>query len=66
MADDPLRALVHDLRSPLAIIDGFAALLARDEGGLTPEQRKDYAIRIRTAAGEMRRAIDEAGRAADS
>jgi signal transduction histidine kinase len=57
MADEPdLRALVHDLRSPLAVIDGFASLLARE--GLTDEQRADYARRITEAAGEMRAVLD--------
>lgn len=60
MADEALRALVHDLRSPLAIIDGFAALLAKDDGSLTAEQRADYATRIRAAATEMRTALDTA------
>ena len=54
------RQLVHDLRSPLMVIDGFAALLARDDGSLTDEQRADYAGRIRAAADEMRRLIDRA------
>ena len=58
------RQLVHDLRSPLAIIDGFSALLARDDGSLTAEQRADYAQRIRTAAAEMRAIIDRAADAA--
>ena len=58
-----VRQLVHDLRSPLMIIDGFASLLARDDGALTDEQRADYAARIRTAADEMRRLIDGAAAA---
>jgi K+-sensing histidine kinase KdpD len=56
--DADLRRLIHDLRSPLAIVDGFAALLARDDGSLTAEQRADYAARIRNAATEMRALID--------
>lgn len=32
-----LRALGHDLRTPLAVINGYAQLLQSDE--LTPEQR---------------------------
>jgi signal transduction histidine kinase len=55
---DPIADLVHDLRSPLAIIDGFAALLAKDTGKLTPEQRRDYATRIRNAATDMRGKLD--------
>ena len=63
-ASDAARLLVHDLRSPLMVIDGFAALLAGDEGELTEEQRADYAARIRTAASEMRELIDRAAAAA--
>ena len=62
---DAARQLVHDLRSPLAIIDGFAALLARDDGALTAEQRADYADRIRHAATEMREHIDRAAASLD-
>ena len=62
--DAGARQLVHDLRGPLTIIDGFATLLARDEGALTREQRADYAQRIRAAAAEMRAAIDRVGAAA--
>ena len=54
------RELVHDLRSPLMVIDGFAALLERDTGALTDEQRADYAARIRAAAAEMRTLLDRA------
>ena len=35
--DDELRALGHDLRTPLAVVHGYAQLLSSDE--LTPEQR---------------------------
>jgi signal transduction histidine kinase len=52
------RRLVHDLRSPLAVIDGFSALLERDDGALTAEQRADFARRIRAAAAEMRAVLD--------
>jgi signal transduction histidine kinase len=54
------RDLIHDLRSPLMIIDGFSALLERDDGSLTAAQRADYATRIRAAAAEMRSLIDRA------
>ena len=60
MADVDSRELVHDLRSPLMVIDGFASLLAADDGSLTDEQRADYAARIRAAAAEMRALIDRA------
>lgn len=57
-ADASRRRLLHDLRSPLAIIDGFSALLERDAGTLTDEQRADYLARIRAAAAEMRERLD--------
>jgi K+-sensing histidine kinase KdpD len=61
MADpDPLLALVHDLRSPLMVVDGFATLLARDDGSLSAEQRADFAERIRAAAADMRALLDSA------
>jgi len=58
MTDDPLRRLVHDLRSPLAVVEGFATLITRE--GLSEEQRADYAGRIAEATQEMRRLLDEA------
>ena len=58
---DPLAKLVHDLRSPLTIAEGFAQLLARDEGSLTPEQRADFAHRIETAMADMRGLLDAQG-----
>ena len=63
MADepDPVRQLVHDLRSPLAVVDGFAGLLANAD--LPPEKRADYAARIADAAREMRALLDAAPRA---
>jgi K+-sensing histidine kinase KdpD len=62
MADEPepLAKLVHDLRSPLTIAEGFAQLLARDEGKLTPEQRADFATRIAGAMADMRAILDAA------
>ena len=61
MADDPAaeeqRRLAHDLRSPLAVIEMLSGVLERDDG-LAPEQRADYARRIRKAAGEIRDLLD--------
>jgi signal transduction histidine kinase len=56
--DDPLARIVHDLRSPLAVVDGFAGLLARED--LEPAKRIDYARRIADAAAEMRAVLDDA------
>ena len=60
MADDELTSLVHDLRSPLMVVEGFAASLARSDAELAPEQRADYARRIAEAAVEMRERLDQA------
>ena len=66
MADQPdadrLAKLVHDLRSPLTVAEGFAQLLARDEGSLTPEQRADFAGRVAAAMADMRELLDAASR----
>ena len=56
MTDDELRRLVHDLRSPLAIVEGFAGLL--DSVELDTAQRADYVARIRAAAVEMSERLD--------
>jgi K+-sensing histidine kinase KdpD len=58
MDDDALHDLVHDLRSPLAVVDGFAGLLARDGETLPSEKRTEYARRIADAAAEMRALLD--------
>ena len=57
-APDVIKRLVHDLRTPLTIVEGFAHLLERDEAKLGPEQRAEYAHRIKDAAGEMRAMLD--------
>ena len=50
--------LAHALRTPIAIIQGFADLLARDEGALSADQRREYAERIKNAAGDLRDELD--------
>ena len=57
---DPLAKLVHDLRSPLTVAEGFAQLLARDDGSLSPEQRADFANRVAAAMADMRTLLDDA------
>ena len=57
---DPLSKLIHDLRSPLMVAEGFAQLLARDDGKLTPEQRADFANRVAAAMADMRALLDAA------
>jgi signal transduction histidine kinase len=58
MTDDPLgERLRHDLRTPLAVIMGFADLLERRDG-ISDEERRDYAQRITAAVREMRDLLD--------
>jgi K+-sensing histidine kinase KdpD len=59
---DALRTLVHDLRTPLTIVEGFSDLLVRRGAELDPEQRDEFAQRIAEAARELRAIIDRADR----
>jgi len=56
--DERIVSLVHDLRTPLTIVQGFADLLARRGASLTDEQREEYVTRIAAAAGEMKAILD--------
>jgi signal transduction histidine kinase len=53
------RRLRHDLRTPLTIVAGFAELLGSDRD-ISDADRRAYAARIQTAAGEIRTLIDRA------
>lgn len=55
---DVLKRLVHDLRTPLTIVEGFAHLIERDDARMDHDQRIEYAHRIKAAAGEMREMLD--------
>ena len=57
---DERRRLVHDLRTPLSVVEIFSGLLAQDDGRLTAEQRREYVARIRTAVDDMRTTLDRA------
>jgi signal transduction histidine kinase len=57
--DERLVSLVHDLRTPLTIVQGFADLLARRSASLTDEQREEYITRISAAASEMKSILDD-------
>jgi signal transduction histidine kinase len=61
VADDALRALVHDLRAPLTVVEGFSDLLVRRAGELAATERDEYLGRIAAAAREMRELLDRAG-----
>jgi K+-sensing histidine kinase KdpD len=54
-----LVALVHDLRTPLTIVQGFADLLSRRGAALSDDQRDEYVSRIAAAAGEMKAILDD-------
>jgi signal transduction histidine kinase len=58
-AEDRLVRLVHDLRSPLTVIQGFAELLERRGDALSREQHDEYVARIATAAHDLGRILDE-------
>jgi signal transduction histidine kinase len=51
---------VHDLRTPLAIVAGFAELLERRADTISEETRADYIARIRESADRMNELLDEA------
>ena len=57
--DERLISLVHDLRTPLTIVQGFADLLVRRGDTLTDDQREEYVARIAAAAGEMKSILDD-------
>jgi len=53
-----LRPLVHALRTPLTIVEGFADALARRGDQMSAEERAEYIERIGDAAREMRDLLD--------
>jgi signal transduction histidine kinase len=57
--DDRLRTLVHDLRTPLTVVSGFAELLVRRGAELDPAQRDEYLSRIVDGTREMRAILDQ-------
>jgi signal transduction histidine kinase len=58
LSDEALRKLVHDLRTPLTVVEGFARLLERGEGRLSQEDRAEFLFRIREAAEQMGQILD--------
>jgi signal transduction histidine kinase len=64
VAGDDLRTLVHDLRTPVTIVEGFADLLVRRGPELEAAEREEYAQRIVAAARELRALLDRASAAA--
>jgi K+-sensing histidine kinase KdpD len=56
--EEELRKLVHDLRTPLTVIEGFARMLQRGEGKLSPDDQAEFLARILEAAGQMSDILD--------
>jgi signal transduction histidine kinase len=56
--EQEVRELVHDLRTPLTVVEGFARMLQRGEGKLSPEDRTEFLSRILEAAGQMGEILD--------
>ena len=57
-ADQQLGTLVHALRTPLTIVEGFADALARRGEQMSEQERAEYVERIGDAAREMRELQD--------
>jgi signal transduction histidine kinase len=62
MAGDDLQMLVHDLRTPLTLVEGFSDLLVRRGDELPATERDEYIQRIAAAAREMRELLDRTDR----
>jgi K+-sensing histidine kinase KdpD len=58
-----VRRLIHDARTPLTVIAGFAELLVRDADSLGETGRSDAHRRIHEAALELRKMLDDADEA---
>jgi signal transduction histidine kinase len=57
--DERLARLVHDLRTPLTIVQGFAELLDRGSVTIDDARRSEYLGRIAAAGREMKEILDE-------
>jgi signal transduction histidine kinase len=57
--NERLSRLVHDLRTPLTIVQGFAELLERGASTLDDERRAEYLGRITQAGREMKQILDD-------
>jgi K+-sensing histidine kinase KdpD len=60
--EEQLGPLVHALRTPLTIVEGFADALAHRGEEMSAEERAEYVERIGDAAREMRELLDSVRR----
>lgn len=58
LRDDLMNVLAHELRTPMAVIMGFAGLLG-EQGRLDPEQRKEALGRIVSGATQLDRLVSD-------
>lgn len=61
LPEDPherLVRLVHDLRTPLTVVGGFADLLEARGEQLSAEQRAEFTARLAEGARELRAILD--------
>lgn len=63
-ASDQLRQLVHELRTPVGAVSGFAELIGTELLGPVPPVYRERADRIRDEAGRLLAAIDDLDTAA--
>jgi K+-sensing histidine kinase KdpD len=62
MSDDDrtaLRKFVHDARTPVTVVTGFADLLLRSGDTMTEQQRRDAVQRIADGATQLRGLLDD-------
>ena len=57
--DERISKLVHDLRTPLTVVSGFAEILVRRGSQLEQAQRDEYLSRIVDGTKEMQGILDE-------
>ena len=53
------RSASHDLRSPLNVVQGFAALLVSQSGPLLPDEQRGWLLHIEQSARQMAQLIDD-------
>lgn len=65
MSDVPrevVRKLIHDLRTPVTVVGGFADLLVRNADTMSVEDQHNAHLRISEGAAELRKLLDDVDR----